>query len=160
MDLFQSCPEKIISYMWGTHMIPVPYKVRVDHKILHVGDHQIPIPYKVWQTIIVIDSYKVPAFSLRYGGTISHWQLQGFHIPYKVWGPLESLTVTRFLQWTVIMKTLHIDSYKVPEADSNHIVHVGGWCVLAPKDLYFESLACDRYLLTQAVITVLHRCII
>ena len=58
-------------------MIPVPYKVRVDH--------QIPIPYKVWGTIRVIDSYKLPT------------------------------------------------------EDSNHIIHVGGWNVLDPKDwgLYF-----------------------
>ena len=27
-------------YMWGDHIIPVPYKVR--------GDHNIPIPYKMW----------------------------------------------------------------------------------------------------------------
>ena len=26
-------------YMWGDHMMPIPYNVR--------GDHQIPIPYKV-----------------------------------------------------------------------------------------------------------------
>ena len=32
--------KKIISYMWGDHMIPIPYKFREDH--------QIPIPYKVW----------------------------------------------------------------------------------------------------------------
>ena len=32
------------------------------------------------------------------------------------------------------MKTLHIDSYKVPAVDSNHIVHVGGWHVLASED--------------------------
>ena len=85
--LFQRCPEKIISYMWGDHMIPVPYKVR---------------------------------------GTISHWQLQGSHIPHKVWGHHESLTVTRFQQWTLIMKTLHIDRYKVPAVDSDHVIHVGG----------------------------------
>ena len=35
--LFQSCPEKIISYMWG------PY--------VHVWDHMIPVPYKVRGTI-------------------------------------------------------------------------------------------------------------
>ena len=34
--------------MWGDLTIPVPYKVRGDHYILHVGDHQIPIPYKLW----------------------------------------------------------------------------------------------------------------
>ena len=33
------------------------------------------------------------------------------------------------------MKTLHTDSYKVPTVDSNHIVHVGGWRVLAPQEL-------------------------
>ena len=32
------------------------------------------------------------------------------------------------------MKTLHIDSYKVHAVDSNHIMHVGGWHILAPKD--------------------------
>ena len=32
------------------------------------------------------------------------------------------------------MKTFHIDSYKVPAVDANHIIHVGGWHVLAPED--------------------------
>ena len=32
------------------------------------------------------------------------------------------------------MKTLHIDSYKVPAKDPNHIVHMRGWHVLAPKE--------------------------
>ena len=36
------------------------------------------------------------------------------------------------------MKTLHTDSYKVPAMDSNHIVHVGGWRVLAPEDWGLE----------------------
>ena len=54
-------------YMWGDHMIPIPYKVWGDHEshITHEdtshfgrpddtcsykvwGDHMIPIPYKVW----------------------------------------------------------------------------------------------------------------
>ena len=38
-------------------------------------------------------------------------------IPYKIRG---TIRVT--------------DRYKVPTVDSNHIVHVGSWHVLAPKD--------------------------
>ena len=56
-------------------------------------------------------------------------------IPYMVWGNHKSLTVTGFPQWTLIMKTLNIDSYKVPAVDFNHTVYVGGWCVLASEDL-------------------------
>ena len=55
-------------------------------------------------------------FRIRFGGTI---------------GVIDSY---RILQWTLIMKKLHIDSYKVSAVDSNHIVHVGGWSVLAPED--------------------------
>ena len=115
--LFRSWPEKIIAYIWGDymcmwwgdHMMPVLYKVRGNHQIVHVGgpyihvgdymipvpykvrgDHQIPIPYKVWR------DHK------------SHWELQCSH------------------SGLLIMKTLHIDSYKVLAVDSNHIVHVGG----------------------------------
>ena len=53
-------------------------------------------------------------------------------------GPKESLTVIRFPQWTLIMKILHIDSYKVPTVDC-HIVHVGDGMSLPPKirDLIF-----------------------
>ena len=43
-----------------------------------------------------------------------HRQLQDSCISYKVWGDHKSLTITRFQQWTPIMKTLYIDSYKVP----------------------------------------------
>ena len=56
------------------------------------------------------------------------YKVRGDHqisIPYKVWGDHKSLTVTRFPHWTLIVKILHIDSYKVPAVDSNHIIHVG-----------------------------------
>ena len=114
------------SYMWGDPLQGscIPYKEwgTISHWQFQ-GSH---IPYKVWGTIRVTDSHKVPA-SYMWGtplqgscipykvwGTISHWQLQGSHIPYQVWGDHQSLTVTRFPQWTLIMKTLHIDNYKVP----------------------------------------------
>ena len=39
-----------------------------------------------------------------------------------------------------------IDSYKVPTVDSNHIVHKGGWHVLAPNDwgLYWYFIEIHR----------------
>ena len=43
------------------HTIPVPYKVRGDHQIIHVGDRHVSIPYKVWGN-------KVPTFHIKYGG--------------------------------------------------------------------------------------------
>ena len=64
--------------------------------------------------IRVIDSYKVPTFHIKYGDHMRP-QLQGSHIPYKVWGTISiidnykvhelhiryggnmSLTVTGFL---------------------------------------------------------------
>ena len=49
---FEAVLKKIISYMWVDHTIPVPYKIR--------------------GTIRVTDSYKVPTFHIRYGGTISY----------------------------------------------------------------------------------------
>ena len=43
-------------YMWGDHMMLIPYKVRGDHMYIlwdqmipipYMGDHIIPVPYKV-----------------------------------------------------------------------------------------------------------------
>ena len=45
---FKAVLKKSYCTCGGNHMIPVLYKVRGDHQIIHVGDHQIPIPYKVW----------------------------------------------------------------------------------------------------------------
>ena len=83
-------------------MICVPYKVRGTIRSYMWGDHAY-----MWGTIWYVN--------IRYL----------IHIRYG--GPSESFTVTRFPQWTLIMKTLHIDSYKIATMDSSNIVHVGGW---------------------------------
>ena len=59
---------QIISYMSGTPL---------------QGSH---IPYKVLVTIRVIDSYKVPIFYIRYGGTKR--VIGSSCIPYKVRGTI------------------------------------------------------------------------
>ena len=53
-------------------------------------------------------------------------------LQYNTWRHF-TLTVTRFPQWTLTMKMLHIDSYTVPAVDSNHILHVGGDGVSSPR---------------------------
>ena len=98
VGLFWSCPAKIISYIWGDHTIPVPYKVWGDHQIIHVGDHK-----SHWQLQGSHISYKV------WGDHKSQWQLQCSHISYKVWGTIRV-----------------IDNYKVPAVDSKSYHTCGG----------------------------------
>ena len=112
MDLLQRCPEKVKMYMWETPLQGscIPYKVWWDHKSLTEitsymwgtplqGSH---IPYKVWwahKSLTVTrflvwwdyQSLTVTRFLHSISGIgdhKSHWQLQGSHIPYKVWGTI------------------------------------------------------------------------
>ena len=56
-------------------------------------------------------------------------------VPYKVRG-YHKLPILYLVSGTIRvisdMKTLHIDSYKVPTVDSNHIIHVGGMACPCP----------------------------
>ena len=82
-------------------MIPVPYKVRGNHQIIHVerpyihvGDHMILVPYKLRGT----NGYLI---HVRYGGTVRVIDIRyPFHLRYG--GTIRV-----------------IDSYKVPAMDSN-----------------------------------------
>ena len=141
-------------------MIPVTYKVRGDHQIIHVGVHKrlwqlqgSHIPYKVWGTIRVIDSYKVPTFHIRYEGTkrvTDSYKVPTFHIRYegtkrvidnyKV--PASHIryggTISHWqlqgshIPYKVWGTIRVIDSDKVPKVESYHTC--GGWHILAPED--------------------------
>ena len=65
----------------------------------------------------VIDSYKVPTFHIRYGGTIrviDSYKVPAFHVRYG---------------GTIGV----IDSYNVRAVEYNHIVHVGYGVSLLPR---------------------------
>ena len=43
------------------------------------------------------------------------------------------------------MKTLHIDSYKVPAVDPCHIIHMGGGVSLPPRIVGFIDDSTEKY---------------
>ena len=106
-------------------------KLKHSNHIVHVGRPHYKVPafhIRYGWTIQVIDSDMVPTFHIRYGETISHWHLQGSHIPYKVWGPsvIDSYKVPTFHKGTIRF----IDHYKVPTSymwgtplQGSHIPH-------------------------------------
>ena len=104
-------------------MIPVPYKVRGDHQIIHVGDHtymwgdhMIPVPCKVRGTIRL---YMWGDHTYMWGDhmiPVPYKVKEDHQIPmlYKVGGNKESLTVTRFPQWTLIVSYMWGDGVSLP----------------------------------------------
>ena len=59
---------------------------------------------------------------------------------------------------SIIVKTLHIDSYKFHTVYSHHIVHVGGWHVLGPECWGFniKLLYTYRIMVRYAKVILLH----
>ena len=81
----------IMGIMWADHMVPVPYKVRGDHQIIHVegdhtymwGDHKIPVPYKVRGDHQIPVPYKVQLQGSHSGLIISYMWGDGMSLPLR-----------------------------------------------------------------------------